>query len=108
MVNRLLMYAVMLDSPIVVYKQFMTVLIELQKVLSQELSVCVARLSQPNWNKLYQKPCMCISYIFTALEINTYITQKCIYTVYTVHVHSAGAYVHQWYSHTLYRMFSIL
>jgi len=36
-VNKLLTYAVMLDLPIVAYIKFMIMLIELQKVLSQEL-----------------------------------------------------------------------
>jgi hypothetical protein len=37
MVNELLIYAVMLDSLLVAYKQFVTVLMELKKVVSQEL-----------------------------------------------------------------------
>jgi len=36
-VNKLLTYAIMLDLLIVVYVQFMIMLIELNKVLSQEL-----------------------------------------------------------------------
>jgi len=71
--------------------------------------VCVARSSQSKCNELYQKLWMCISYIFIALGINTYIAQKCIYTVYTVHVYCTGPYILQWHSHTLYRMrFSML
>jgi hypothetical protein len=40
-VNELLTYAVMLDSLIVVYIQFVILLIELKKVLSQELKCLV-------------------------------------------------------------------
>jgi len=45
----------MLDWLIVVYVQFVTMLTELQKVLSQEPSVCVARLPQSYQNEPYQK-----------------------------------------------------
>jgi len=37
---------------------------------------------------------MDVFYIFIALEINKYIAQKRMYTVYTVHIHSTGLYVH--------------
>jgi len=54
---------------------------------------------------------MDVSYIFTALEINKYVVQKsmytvwkCISTVHTVHLYSTGPYVHYWYSHTLHKM----
>jgi len=44
-VNELLTYAAMLDSLIIMYVQFMLIMKELKKVLSQELKcVCVARL----------------------------------------------------------------
>ena len=44
--NKFLTYAVMLDSLIVAYIQFIIMLTDLKEVLSQELSVfaCVARL----------------------------------------------------------------
>jgi len=45
-------------------------LIELKKVLSQELSFFVARLSQCYENELYPKLQMLVSYVFIALETN--------------------------------------
>ena len=54
-VNELLTYAIILDLLILVYVQFMIMLIEIQKVLSLELSVCVARLPQFYQYELYQK-----------------------------------------------------
>ena len=53
---------------------------------------------------------MRVSYIFSALEINKYIkqkcmytvqkhmyiVQKCIYTVYAVCIYSTGPYIHQY------------
>jgi hypothetical protein len=51
-------------------------------------TVCVARLPQSQWNEPKQKLCMCVSYIFNALEINKYIVQKhLMYHVYT-HTHT--------------------
>jgi hypothetical protein len=55
-VNELLIYAIMLNSLIVAYIQFVILLIEVKKVLSEELVlVCVARLPQSYPNELYQK-----------------------------------------------------
>jgi hypothetical protein len=66
--NELLIYAVMLDSLIVEYIQFVVILIELKKVLSQELVfVCIARLPQSYPNEPYQKLWMWVSCIFIAL-----------------------------------------
>jgi len=64
--NELLTYAVTLDLFIVAYVQFMTMLTELKKVesvqitlnannLKQGLFVCVARHSQSYQNELFQK-----------------------------------------------------
>jgi hypothetical protein len=66
-VNELLICAIMLDL-LIVYVQFMIMLIELKKMLSQELKclcsktksgtkvfVCVVSLSQSNPNEPYQK-----------------------------------------------------
>jgi len=50
-----LTHAIVLDWLIVAYVQFVTMLTELQKVLSQESSVCVARLPQSYQNEPYQK-----------------------------------------------------
>jgi len=65
-VNKLLAYAIMLDSLLVAYVQFVVMLIELKKVLSAEITlnanslkqsmlVYVARLPQFCWNELYQE-----------------------------------------------------
>jgi len=106
--NKSLTHSITLDWLIVAYVQFVTMLTELQKVLSQEPSVCVARLPQPYQNEPYQKLWIWVSYIFISLYINKYIVQKgmysvqkCIYTVYTVHIYSTGPYAHYWYSHTV-------
>jgi len=63
------MYVVMLDLLIVVHIQHMIMLIELQKVVNQELKYCVVRLPHPYGNEPYQKLWMLFSYIFIALEI---------------------------------------
>jgi hypothetical protein len=51
----------------------MIMLTELKKVLSGELSVCVARQLQSYLNEPYQKLWMSLSYMFNELEINKYI-----------------------------------
>lgn len=33
-----------------------------------------------------------------------YTIQKCIYTVYAIHIYATGPYIHWWYSHALSRM----
>jgi hypothetical protein len=52
--NEMLGYAVMFSLLVVVYIQLMAMLIELKKVLSQELK-CVARLPQSYPKEPYQK-----------------------------------------------------
>ena len=79
--NELLTYAIMLDSLTESYVQFVIMVIESEKVRSQELKYCVAGLPQSYRNEPYQKT-MDVSLLhFTALEINTYIVQKCMYTL---------------------------
>jgi hypothetical protein len=67
--------------------------------------VCVQQdhPSPTGMNELYQKLWMCNSYIFIALEINTYIAQKCLCVciyiyicIYTVQVHmsTSGIVIH--------------
>jgi hypothetical protein len=51
---------------------------ELHKMLSQELSVCVARLPQSYLIEPYHKLWMRVSYIFIALEINILYRSVCI------------------------------
>jgi hypothetical protein len=64
-VNKLLTHVVMLDSLITAYVQFVTMPIELKKVLSvaiilnanslkQGVLVCVTKLPQSYWNEMYQ------------------------------------------------------
>jgi len=57
-------------------------------------SVCDATQPQSCWKEQYQRVWLWVSYIFIALEINTFIllkymciVQKCIYTVHTVHIY---------------------
>jgi len=52
------MYALMLNLLIVVHAQFVIVLIELQKLLSQELKCLRSRLPHSYGNELYQKVMM--------------------------------------------------
>jgi len=66
-VNELLTYSIMLDSFMLAYVRIVIKLIELQKVLSQELNRCVASLPQSDGNEPYQKSCMRVSYILIAL-----------------------------------------
>jgi len=65
-----LAYGLMLVSLIAAYAQFVTMLLELEKGLSYEISVCVARLPSSYRNEPYQKLWMPISNIFIALERN--------------------------------------
>jgi hypothetical protein len=86
----------MLASLIVVYIQFVIMLTELKKVLSQELKCLFVKqdyhsLIRMNHNK---KLWMRVSYNFTALEINKLYRNVYIYIVHTVHICSTGPYVH--------------
>jgi len=65
-VNKLFRYAVMLDSPVVAYIQFMIMLIELQKVLSHELK-CLCSKTIPVQLEWTVPKIMDVSYIFIAL-----------------------------------------
>jgi hypothetical protein len=53
-VNKVLTYALMLDSLIVAYIPFLIILIDLKKVLSQKLKFCEARLPS-HLNEPHQK-----------------------------------------------------
>jgi len=55
MCNELLTYAVMFDSLKVAYVQFLIMLTELQKAVSEDIKCCVTRLLQSYWNGLYLK-----------------------------------------------------
>ena len=90
-VNELLTYGIMLDLLIVANVQYMIMLIVVQKVLSQDLNCCVASVPQSsgmncmrNYGFLFQFYCI----------RNKYIIQKCMCTVYTVHMCCTGPYVH--------------
>jgi len=54
----------------VVNVQFMLMLTELKKVLSQDLKCLCSKTTTVCQNELYQKLWMRVSYIFIALEIN--------------------------------------
>jgi len=98
--NKVLTYVIMLDLLTVACIHFLIILIELKKVLSQKLSVCVARL--PSYlNEPYQKLWLLPSYTVNALAINKYTVQicmytveKCTYTAYRVHIYSTHTYAH--------------
>ena len=94
--HELLIYAIMLNSFIVVH----TIRDNADRIkesakLGTKVFVCEARLPQSYPNELFveqdyhspiqmnrtKKIWMWVSYIFTALEINKYIVQKCMYTV---------------------------
>ena len=63
-------YGLMLVLLIAAYAQFVKMLLELEKVLSQELSFCVAKLPSSHRNEHHQKLWMSVPYIFIALETN--------------------------------------
>ena len=58
----------------------MIMLIELTQVLSQELKFLCIKTTTALMEWTIPKT-MDVSYIFTALEINIYIVQKCMYAV---------------------------
>jgi hypothetical protein len=64
-------------SLMVSYVEFVIMLTELKKMLSQELKcLCNKTATFLSVQKLWMR----LSYIFIALKINKYITQKCMYT----------------------------
>ena len=77
MVNKLLAYAIMLDSLIAVYVQFVIMLMELKKVLSQVLKCLFV-----DYHSLIRiNNYGCESYIFNASEINKYFIEMYVYCV---------------------------
>jgi len=71
----------MLESLLLEYVQFMIMLTELQKVLSQELKCLCDKTTTVLSERTIPKT-MDVSLLhFTALEINKYIVQKSAYTV---------------------------
>jgi len=79
-VNILLKYVKILDSLIAAYIQFVLMLMKLHKVLSHELE-CLCSKSTTLLSEWTIPKIMDISYTFTALEINKYIVEKCMYTL---------------------------
>jgi len=69
--------AIKLDSLPAAYIQFMIMLIELQKVLSQELKCLCSKTTTVYCNEPYQNYGR-VSYIFTAIQLNKNTVQKCI------------------------------
>jgi hypothetical protein len=84
-------YVVMLDLLIVAYTQFMMMMIELRKVLSQKLKCLYSMSTQFFWNEWYHNY-GCESYIFIALEINILYRHVCIgyrmfiYCIYSTYI----------------------
>jgi len=72
-VLELLVCDVMLDLLIVVNVQFVIMLIELQKLLRQELRCCVATVPSSYWNELCYILWLCAPFIFIVVDINKYI-----------------------------------
>jgi hypothetical protein len=94
-VDKLLTYAILLESLIAVYVQFVIILIEIKKVLSQKLKCLCSKatiLSKRTVTKttavtlLY---CYCIINKYIVWEC-MYTAQKCPYTVYTLCMYSTG------------------
>jgi len=68
-------------------------------VLSQELSVCVARLLQSYLIELYQKLWMRVSYIFIASEINifyrnVFVLYSKVYKLYIRYIYIIKGSIH--------------
>ena len=79
-------------------------LIELQKVLSQELKCLCREATSPIGNN-HTRNYGCESLTFLSIR-NKYIAWKCVllrnvYSVYTVARYCSGLYVCWWYSYTL-------
>jgi len=102
-VNKLLTYAVMLDSPILSYIQFVIMLIELRKVLNQELKCSCSKtttvLSErtvPNTMDVsllhfIKLLIYCIEMYVYHIEVYVYSIEMYIsYTVYTVGIFATG------------------
>ena len=92
-VDELLIYAVMLDSLTAVYIQFMIMLIELQKVLSQELKCLCSNTTTVLSEWTIPKLWMWASYIFITFEINKYIVCVCrlyryLYIMYMEYIYT--------------------
>ena len=69
------------DSLTVPYVKVMIMLIELEKVSSQELQCWYSKTTTVLLEWTITKLWMRVFYIFNALEPNKYIVQKCMYTV---------------------------
>jgi hypothetical protein len=72
----------MLDSFILAYLQFVIMVIELQKVLNQELKCLCSKPTTVLSERTVPKIMEAISYVFIALQIHKYKVYKCMYTVY--------------------------
>ena len=68
----------------------MMVLIELQKVLSQELKCLYSKTTTVLLEWTVPKAMDVILLYFYFIRSNKYLVQKCIYIVYTVGIYSTG------------------
>jgi len=92
-VNKFFTYTVMLYSLIPAYVQFVIILRELQKVLSQELKCLCSKITTVLSESMVPKTIEASLLHFYG-TINKCIVQKCIYTLCTVDIYSTGPYVH--------------
>jgi len=73
-VNKLLTYAIMLDLVMVMYIQFVLMLIEFQKVLSQELKcLCSKTTTVLSESTVPETVAVSLVYIFIVVEVIKYI-----------------------------------
>jgi hypothetical protein len=94
-------YAVMLGMLILLYVQFVIMLIELQKVLSQELK-CLCGKTTTVLSESTVPKTMDVSFLlFYCIRLIKYIVYKCIYTLYTVDIIIYRSLCPLLYSHTL-------
>ena len=79
--------------PTLVHSSIVIMLIELNKVLSQELKCLCSKTTTRllEWN--VPKIMFVEAYIFTQLETNKYTVKKCMYTVYTYLLHGAESFL---------------
>jgi len=78
LVNELLIYAIMSDSLRVVYKQFVTMLIELKKLLCQVLKNLFVHRNYHNPTGMNHTTTMDVSLLYFYCIRNKYVVQKCV------------------------------
>jgi hypothetical protein len=90
-VNELLTCAIMLDSLMVAYLQFVIVVTELKKVLSQEVKCLCSEITTVLSDWIVPKLWMWVSYVSVALEIN--ILCRNVYIWYIHYIYSLQVHI---------------